>query len=348
MRIKIRFPLISLFLYSLLILLYSCSTTNVETGTEEIIIPKISFDQFANNTGKLFLSGDSESLFDLFSTNMVQHLSLENLKLYMNSVNEESGIKSKIMSSNIYYINELIEFRQLIYFISTEQELYLTLWFNRNREIEGLNLAPVQTVASKEYTDYTTKTPLALPFNGNWYVYWGGRTVEQNYHAAYKYLQYSYDFVISNNGYTYNGDKLNNESYYAFNQPVYAPADGIIIESRSNVADNIPGVMNPEQALGNYLIIDHKNGEYSIMAHFKENSLNIKTGEKVVKGQFLALCGNSGNSSEAHLHYHLQTTAIYRNGIGLPAQFLNYYTNNNFIKSGIPERGQQISREKIN
>jgi len=56
----------------------------------------------------------------------------------------------------------------------------------------------------------------------------------------------------------------------------------------------------------------------------------------------LASCGNSGNSSEPHVHYHLQTTAIFGKGEGLPAQFQRYYADGNWVERGEPTRGQNL------
>ncbi len=72
------------------------------------------------------------------------------------------------------------------------------------------------------------------------------------------------------------------------------------------VHDNVPGEMNTIFVPGNTVIIKHAAGEYSLFAHFKQNSIRVKTGDKITKGQLIGLCGNSGNSSEAHLHYQLQ------------------------------------------
>lgn len=63
--------------------------------------------------------------------------------------------------------------------------------------------------------------------------------------------------------------------------------------------------MNEEQPAGNYVIIKHENGEYSMLAHFKQSSILVKEGQKVMQGEIIGLCGNSGNSSEAHIHFQV-------------------------------------------
>ena len=56
---------------------------------------------------------------------------------------------------------------------------------------------------------------------------------------------------------------------------------------------------------GNYIILDLGNGRYAFYAHLQPGSLRVKTGDKVRRGQVLALVGNSGNSTEPHLHFHI-------------------------------------------
>ncbi|MEX1014064.1 MAG: M23 family metallopeptidase [Candidatus Paceibacterota bacterium] len=58
----------------------------------------------------------------------------------------------------------------------------------------------------------------------------------------------------------------------------------------------------------NYITIKHKNGEFSEYAHLKYNSLKIKIGDKVRRGDLIALSGNTGISTEPHLHFHVLRT----------------------------------------
>jgi murein DD-endopeptidase MepM/ murein hydrolase activator NlpD len=79
--------------------------------------------------------------------------------------------------------------------------------------------------------------------------------------------------------------------------------------------------MNPYSALGNAVFIQHRENEVSVLAHLKLDSVKVKVGDKVARGQLIGLCGNSGNSSEPHLHYHLQNTPIIQDGTGIKCLF---------------------------
>jgi murein DD-endopeptidase MepM/ murein hydrolase activator NlpD len=156
------------------------------------------------------------------------------------------------------------------------------------------------------------KSIFILPFEGSWLTSWGGDTKELNIHNDIAAQKYAYDFVITNEtGKTFKNKGRANEDYHCFGMNVLAPANGEVVEAVKGVRDNIPGDTNPYMKTGNYILIKHAENEYSFLAHLKLNSLILNIGEKVKKGQKIGECGNSGNSSEPHLHYHVQNSFIF-------------------------------------
>ncbi|HJQ38625.1 MAG TPA: peptidoglycan DD-metalloendopeptidase family protein [Thermoanaerobaculia bacterium] len=221
---------------------------------------------------------------------------------------------------------------------------FVVSW-NADGKVVGLWFKPPEVQAAPtRFADYQTKSQLQLPFDGEWYVFWGGRTLEQNYHAVARDQRFAYDLVIRRKGFSHSGKRDENASYFCWDQPIYAPAAGTVTESVDGVEDNKPGVMNPSAPAGNHLVIDHGNGEYSLLAHFRKGTVVPKVGADVKQGQLVGRCGNSGNSSEPHLHYHLQNAPKYGEGDGLPAQFTNYTANGAALKRGEPVRGERIKR----
>jgi murein DD-endopeptidase MepM/ murein hydrolase activator NlpD len=166
------------------------------------------------------------------------------------------------------------------------------------------------------------QTPLTLPFKGKWLVFWGGDTKELNYHHDTPNQRFAFDFVgVGEDGKTHKGEGKTNEDYFAFGREILAPADGVVTDVINGVRDNVPGSMNPYSAIGNAVLIQHRDNEISVMAHFKLDSIKVKVGDKITKGQPIGLCGNSGNSSEPHLHYHLQNTPVIQDGSGIKCLF---------------------------
>jgi hypothetical protein len=203
----------------------------------------------------------------------------------------------------------------------------------------------IPRAARSAYLDYKTRTTLQLPFEGVWYVVWGGRTLEQNRNAVFKDRRFGYTFtVIAEDGSSLvaEGDGSRNSDYLCFGMPVLSPGDGEVIAIANDAPDNLPGEPNTQDFPGNYVVIDHGNGEYSMLAHLRLGSVGVEVGDSIVAGQKVGECGNSGYSGEPHLHYHLQNTPEWLSGEGLPAQFRDYFAEGGYVERGEPERGQRI------
>jgi len=139
--------------------------------------------------------------------------------------------------------------------------------------------------------------------------------------------RYAYDFVlVDERGAMHKGDGEKNEDWFCFGTPVYAPADGVVVSAGSgDVADSnyhpdMDAVLkNVLMIGGNYVVIDHENGEFSFLAHMKQGSVKLKKGDRVKAGQQIGQVGRSGDAIFPHLHYQLQSDSYL--GEGLPSYF---------------------------
>lgn len=175
------------------------------------------------------------------------------------------------------------------------------------------------------------ETELSLPFKDRWLVFWGGDTKELNMHRDIPNQQFAFDFIgVNGDGKMHTGEGKTNEDYFSFGREVLAPADGTVTDVIDGVRDNVPGSMNPYSAVGNAVFIEHREHEVSMLAHLKLGSIKVKVGDKVKAGQVIGLCGNSGNSSQPHLHYHLQNTPVIQDGTGIKC----YFQKVNVIEDG--------------
>lgn len=93
-------------------------------------------------------------------------------------------------------------------------------------------------------------------------------------------------------------------------------------------------------------MIDHLNGEFSLICHLKHNSIVVKVGDKIEQGQFIGLCGNTGNTTQPHIHYNLQDNLLGYKAKALPAQFEKIEVNG--VVRGLyePVRFEQVSNLK--
>ncbi len=173
-----------------------------------------------------------------------------------------------------------------------------------------------------------------LPFFGEWFV-------SQGYNGKITHLgdwSQALDFVITDEKHkTYGNLSSKKESFYCYNKPILAPADGYIYDLINHVDDNDINNVNINQNWGNSLIINHLNGLYSQISHIKKDSFIVNIGDYVKKGTVLATCGNSGRSPEPHIHFQAQHIPIIgAKTVPLP---LSYFieNKNNTLKLKINE-----------
>lgn len=165
---------------------------------------------------------------------------------------------------------------------------------------------------------------LSLPFRDEWSVFWGGGTPEVNAHVTHPSQRRAADLVrVGPDGKTHRGDGKENRDYLAYGEEILAVAQGEVITVIDGVPENAPGSMNRYFALGNAVIIRHADGVYSFYAHLQPNTLRVKVGDKVKAGAVLGLCGNTGNSSEPHLHFQLQDGPRVEDSWGIEPVFHN-------------------------
>ena len=94
-------------------------------------------------------------------------------------------------------------------------------------------------------------------------------------------------------------------------QPVYAVASGYVVLAEALTT-----------SYGNYIIIEHDNGLYTLYAHGQPGSIAVKEGQRVTQGQQIMRVGSSGNSSGPHLHFEVRTSpGLYNNRVD-PRKYL--------------------------
>ena len=147
--------------------------------------------------------------------------------------------------------------------------------------------------------------PVKLPFFGVW-------EVSQGYDGEYTHKgdwKYAWDFVIADSsGLQYRGEGLELTDYYCYDKPVVAVADGVVEYVENGIRDNITGEVNLVKNWGNTVIIKHADYLYSKLSHLRAGSVTVKEGDKVVQGEVIGHCGNSGRSPYPHLHFQMQST----------------------------------------
>ncbi|HHV98889.1 MAG TPA: M23 family metallopeptidase [Clostridiaceae bacterium] len=174
---------------------------------------------------------------------------------------------------------------------------------------------------------YNGSVKYSLPFHGTWTVVNGGVEKATSHSWGIQTQRYAYDFLIlDEEGHSFSGNRTNPENYYCYGKEILAPADGEVVEVKDKYPDSVilgNGQVDcaAKDIRGNYILIRHADKEYGLLAHLKPGSIRVKPGDIVKRGQHIADCGNSGYTSEPHLHFHVQDGRSFFISVGLPIQF---------------------------
>lgn len=318
----------------LLFIVLTFFMNNIFGQTEKVIYKTV-----ADNFETQYNKSNYDSIFVMFSPEMQNALPLDKTTDFLTGLKSQAGQITK--RQFVKYVNGTYA----SYKTNFERALYsVNISIDNNSKINGLFVKPFSDDSLPKIERNTTK--LKLPFNGEWTVIWGGDTKELNYHVESPAQKNAFDIVIKDaKENSFKTDGKINEDYYAFGKEIIAPCDGEIVLVVDGVKDNKPGELNPIYVPGNTIILKTADNEYLFFAHFKQHSIKVIEGQKVKQGQVLGLCGNSGNSSEPHLHFHIQNVEDMNIATGVKCYFDKIIVNGQIKTDYSPIKNDKIKNE---
>lgn len=196
------------------------------------------------------------------------------------------------------------------------------------------------------YDDKPSAVDFRLPLDGPVTVAWGGADEKVNHHVINPEERWGYDLLVTVDGVTHRGSTAALTDYYAYDRPVHAPAAGRILDVHDGDPDAPPGYPDRRRRGGNRIVLEVAPGQYLFILHLKAGTIRVAPGHDVREGQILGHVGNSGNSSEPHVHVHLQDTPELGVGEGIPLYFASYVVldRGETIRRGIPQGGMRGGR----
>ena len=262
---------------------------------------------------RCFNSNDAKGLFDLYDPEMKAAFPLDKVVSFVNGAHEVMG---EVQSVKALKGGKRSASYQLL---AQKGEWLMEIHLDGTGGISGFKLTrpppPPPPVASNDI-------PLGLPFRGRWTVFWGGDNLEVNRHASDNSQRRAADLVgVGEDARTSRPPGKTNEDFLAWGREVLAVADGEVVTVVDGVPENSPGTVNPYMATGNVIVVRHGPRLYSAYAHLQPGSPKVKAGAKVKRGDVIGLCGNSGNSSEPHLHFQLMDGPRFESAWGVEAVF---------------------------
>jgi murein DD-endopeptidase len=177
---------------------------------------------------------------------------------------------------------------------------------------------------------------LSPPFNGGIWLAGFGPANDSGHRRsivaidAHIYLpeRFAVDWVkVGPNGDTHHDGTTKNENSWGWGEPVLAVADGKITQSVDEFPDNTPGILPPvtlDNIAGNRIILQIAQNRFVMYGHLQKGSIKVRGGEHVHRGDVLALLGNSGNSTGAHLHLQATNSDSALQTEGVPFVFADF------------------------
>jgi len=180
----------------------------------------------------------------------------------------------------------------------------------------------VQTTVDGGQVRVSTAPPIVVgpPLKGSGWVALHGLSNESSHRRTLITLdgamrisqRFAVDWTrIGSDGQVFRGDPAKNENWTPYGAVVLAVADGTVSDLHDGVPANDPTSdtkavpITFDNAGGNYLILDIGHGHYAFYAHLQAHSLRVRLGQRVHRGEALALLGNSGKADAPHLHFHI-------------------------------------------
>ncbi len=184
-----------------------------------------------------------------------------------------------------------------------------------------------------------------FPVQGRWYA--AATSTAHSHHRWAVNQEFALDLAqIGRGGLSHRGDGQRMRDYYAYGQPVQAVADAEVIAIRDDQPDSVHLLRQPGERveaqiervqaqqtqwlqegalgmLGNYVLLGHADGVYTLYAHLAPGSVKVEVGQRVAAGAEIAAIGSSGSSTEPHLHFHACNGPDPLRCAGIPVQFDN-------------------------
>ncbi len=201
-----------------------------------------------------------------------------------------------------------------------------------------LTMNVLQFAYPADINKVTPAVTVAWPFKEEAVIGFGGDRVEDNLpHAVWASERWAYDIVMK----PYNTGSKDPDSYGIWDKEVYSPVSGVVVEAYDEEEDILANTEEFISSEGNHVYIRiNTTGTYLLLNHLKKDSLVVKTGDEVKTGDYIGRVGNSGSTSEPHLHIHHQRQNPTKILLPVFAEGLPLYFKG--IKEPMPIKGSVI------
>lgn len=208
-----------------------------------------------------------------------------------------------------------------------------------HRVLVGDSVAEGPTIGTR----HTQLKVLAPPVTGTDWVADNGPSLHSHHRTglfitggrAQLSRRFAIDWKQTEQNAMYSGDARDVRSYHSYGEKVFAVADAIVVSAKDGLPDNVPRTaagfdtavpITMENVAGNAIVLDLGHGQFAYYAHLKPDSVRVKAGDRVKRGEWLGQIGNSGDARWPHLHFQVATGPNILASEGLPFLIDRYRT----------------------
>lgn len=215
----------------------------------------------------------------------------------------------------------------------------------RVRVVGQAGNSPMEVTGTLPVTSDFAQNRYLFPLRGTWYVGNGA-----SFHTAHRWAvpeEFALDLArLGEGSLSHRGAGTRFEDYFAYGAEVLAAADGRVVGAVNDQPEDATALRQPDESAetyftrlqksqaahlsegaagiaGNYVMIDHGKGEYSLYAHLQPGSVKVRAGDNVKAGVVIGKLGSSGNSTEPHLHFQVCDQSDPLRCAGTPVNFRN-------------------------
>jgi hypothetical protein len=202
---------------------------------------------------------------------------------------------------------------------------------------------------------------MAAPLSGDKWMAANGPTDNNHHTGGFMPYQgrvhvpqrFAIDFVrLQPDGNTHHGDPKDNHNYRCYGAEALAVANARVVDARDGIPENKPDPneralkMTLDTVSGNHVTLDLGGGRFAHYGHLQPGSIRVKKGDSVRRGQVLGLVGNSGNSTEPHLHFQISDSPMTLAGDGLPYALERFVHEGKTVHDELPRGGWTIDFDR--
>ncbi len=168
-----------------------------------------------------------------------------------------------------------------------KRTIVLQAVFDARGRIAGINLAPPNALPRDPHAGRRLRARLALPFEGTWWVFWGGPTERQNYHVVAPDQRHAYDLVVWRFG--AHASRCRDEERGLLGlgtrrcSRLPRAASSRPSTESATTGRRCRSRTGPTPA-GNHVVLDLGHGEYALLAHMQPGSVRVRVGDRVRRG----------------------------------------------------------------